>query len=231
MSGGPPPGGAARSAGDFRGHSCGCREVGPVGTCRQGWAGFAVEGPLSGTTGGSSSAQRARAAGGGGGGAHVLTNALGRQRLADRLTPAFPPAQRLSPSCAPRLAGPSDRGGRRPGTSTPPAAPTQASPRGPSSHPVPHHLAEHAPPVCPATLCHCAPSHCHFSGAGPGRDLGPVLSTSPATAVTSHGLAAHTADQQEPCAWARARGEGPRLAEPCREGGLVVAGVSSSSGR
>lgn len=56
-SGGPPPGGAARSAGDFRGHSCGCREVGPVGTCRQGWAGFAVEGPLSGTTGGSSPAQ------------------------------------------------------------------------------------------------------------------------------------------------------------------------------
>lgn len=57
VSGGPPPGGAARSAGDFRGHSCGCREVGPVGTCRQGWAGFAVEGPLSGTTGGSSPAQ------------------------------------------------------------------------------------------------------------------------------------------------------------------------------
>lgn len=133
--------------------------------------------------------------------------------------PASPATHPPDQSCAPRLAGPSDRGGRRPGTSTPPAAPTRASPRGPSSHPVPHHLAEHAPPVCPATLCHCAPSHCHFSGAGPGRDLGPVLSTSPATAVTSHGLAAHTADQQEPCAWARARGEGPRLAEPCREGG------------
>lgn len=57
VSGGPPPGGTACSAGDFRGHSCGSREVGPVGTCRQGWAGFAVEGPLSGTTGGSSPAQ------------------------------------------------------------------------------------------------------------------------------------------------------------------------------